>query len=434
MKSGVARRVLAGMGANGMAQAITIFIQLASLPLFLRYWDVSRYGVWLMISAVPSYFLVADVGMVTAAGNKMTMAIGRGDVAAANTIFQSALVFMLLTCGAMVLIGVPGAILFAPPGLEEFDRRLALAALILGVLLGLFSGLAEAIFRATGRYALGTTLANVVRMGEWCGYMSGLILFRSFAAVAIGGLVMRIAGSTMMMIVSARRAQGLEWRFRQAQWIEIRSLARPAISFMAFPLSNALAFQGMTLLVGSVLGASAVALFNTYRTLARVAVQATSTFSLALWPEFSLNFGGGGVFAVISMYRRAATLGVVMAIVLSLLLWGAAPMLLKLWTHGAIAFLPIPMLLMLGYAAFGGSWHVPRVFLISINEHERLAVYSLLSAAGSLLLAAIMSAAWQLDGIIWAMLLSELAIAGVSAYLVEARLSVAGCQPTNHLA
>ncbi len=434
MNTSLSRRVLAGMGANAMAQAITIFVQLASLPLFLRYWDLSRYGVWLMISAVPSYFLIADVGMVTAAGNKMTMAIGRGDVTAANTVFQSALVFMLLTCGTMILLGVPGAILFAPPGLEEFDRRLALAALILGVLLGLFGGLAEAIFRATGRYALGTTLANLVRIGEWCGYMCGLILFKSFAAVAIGGLGMRIAGLTMMMIVSARHAQGLEWRFRQAEWLEIRGMARPAISFMAFPLSNALAFQGMTLLTGSVLGTSIVAVFNTYRTLARVAVQATSTFSHALWPEFSLHFGRGGVGAVVSMYRRASTLGVVMAIALSLLLYGAAPMLLKLWTHGAIAFLPIPMLLMLAYSAVGGSWHVPRVFLISINEHDRLALYSLLSAAGSLLLAAIMSEAWQLDGIIWAMVLSEMMIAGVSAYLVEARLSLAHCQPTNHLA
>jgi len=71
------RRIIAGMGANSFGMAITIGIQLISLPLFLHYWNTSTYGVWLMLSAIPAYLSMADVGMVTAAGNRMNMAADR---------------------------------------------------------------------------------------------------------------------------------------------------------------------------------------------------------------------------------------------------------------------------------------------------------------------------------------------------------------------
>ena len=70
-------------------------IQVASLPLFLLHWDANRYGTWLMLSAVPTYLLMADVGMVATAGNRMTMEMARGRAEHANRIFHSATVFMV---------------------------------------------------------------------------------------------------------------------------------------------------------------------------------------------------------------------------------------------------------------------------------------------------------------------------------------------------
>ncbi len=417
--SALRHRIMAGMGANAAGQAISIGIQLLSLPLFLRYWDLATYGTWLMLSAVPSYFSMADVGMVTAAGNKMTMALGRGDVAAANRSFQSALVFMLLTCGSLALISMPTVLILPVPGLHGVDQRLALCALIGSVLLTFFGGLSEAIFKATGRYALGTTLANLLRLGEWCGWIAGLIVLHSFAGVAISGFVVRAIGVLFLIVQSARGSQGLQWRFNAARWNEVRAMTKPAVSFMAFPLSNALSFQGMTLLTGSVFGAGAVAVFNTYRTLARVAVQAISIFSHAFWAEFSLHFGKGGAGAVASMYRRAALLGTSLACVLSLVLYLVGPFLLRLWTHGNVGFEPSLMLLMLAYAAVGGAWHVPRVFLLSTNEHSALATWSLIFSAASIVLAMLFYPVWHLEGVVAAMLVSELAIATVCVLLVR---------------
>lgn len=411
------RRVIAGMGANSFGMAITIGIQLVSLPLFLHYWDTATYGTWLMLSAIPAYLSMADVGMVTAAGNKMTMAIGKGDVREANRVFQSAQMFMAIVCGALAVLVVP-LMLWAPlPGLATTDQRVALSAMSVGVLAALFGGLSEAVFKSTGRYATGTMLGNFVRLGEWLGFMIGLATVGSFAAVALGGLTVRLAGVLAGILLAQRGKHGLRWGTHAADSAEIRSMFKPAVSFMAFPLANALSFQGVTLLVGALFGPVAVALFNTYRTISRVAVQVTAIFSHALWPEFSRLFGQGATATLNGLFRRTSLLGAAQALLLSLVLYFLSPWMLQVWTHGAIEFVPSLMLLMLLYAAVGGIWHIPRVLLMATNQHVSLAYWSILAGVLSVGLAWLMGSELRLNGVGAAMLVSELFIAIVCSWL-----------------
>jgi O-antigen/teichoic acid export membrane protein len=370
-----------------------------------------------MLSAIPSYLSMADVGMVTAAGNKMTMAMGSGDHLTANRIFQSAQLFMTIVCGAIALVTIP-VILFAPlPWVQNFDQRLALAALCMGVLAALFGGLSEAIFKSTKRYPLGTLISNAVRVGEWLGSMIGLVMFGNFAAVALGGLLVRLIGTAIIAKVASNGQHQVHWGTAAADTLEIREMVKPAASFMAFPLANALSFQGVTLLVGALFGPAAVAIFNIYRTIARLAVQVTAIFSHALWPEFSRLFGEGGTAAVQAIYKRSALLGIAQSVLLSLILYFISPLLLKYWTHGAINFVPQLMLLMLLYAAVGGVWHIPRVFLMATNQHTDLAYWSLAASILSVGLAWLIDNTYELKGVAIAMLLSEIFIAMVCALL-----------------
>lgn len=421
------RRVVAGMGANSFGMAVTIGIQLASLPIFLHFWDTATYGTWLMLSAIPAYLSMADVGMVTAAGNKMTMAISKGDARDANRFFQSAQVFMAITCGAIAVLVVPLFLLAPLPGVDTMDKRVALTALSIGVLVSLFGGLAEQVFKSTLRYAQGTVWGNYIRVGEWLGCMAGLAVWGSFAAVALAGLAVRLIGTLLLMAIARRGTYGLSWGVQDAARSEIRSMFVPAVSFMAFPLANALSFQGVTLLVGAMFGPVAVALFNTYRTIARVAVQVTAVFSFALWPEFSRLFGLSATAELSRLFRRSAMLGTAQAISLSLLLYFFAPWILRTWTHGAIDFSPTLMLLMLVYAAIGGIWHVPRVLLMAINQHISLANWSIAVGALSVGLAWMLGNKLAIDGVAVAMILSEVAIATICTWLA---INVSANMPT----
>ena len=425
------RRVIAGMGANSFGMAITIGIQLLSLPFFLHYWNTATYGNWLILSAIPAYLSMADAGMVTAAGNKMAMAMGRDDVHEANRVFQSAQLFMAVVCSAIALVAVPLA-LFAPlPGVDSADMRTALVALSLSTLLALAGGLSEAVFKATQRYASGTMLGNFTRLAEWLGMMLGLALVGSFTAVALGGLLCRVVGLAYGSWLAQRGGHPMRWGIAAADRQELRTMAAPAVSFMAFPLANALSFQGVTLLVAAQFGPSSVALFNTYRTLCRVAVQATAIFSHALWPEFSRLFGQGDVPGLQQTYRRASWLGCIQAMLLSALLYLLSPWLLELWTHGAIAFVPSLMLGMLVYAAIGGSWHVPRVLLLATNQHAPLAGWSIAAGVLTVTLCWLLGTSYEINGVAMGMLLGEMAIALLCIRLAASLLSTPSLQVAN---
>jgi O-antigen/teichoic acid export membrane protein len=413
------RRVVAALGAGAFGQAVNVLIQLASLPLFLSHWSLATYGTWLVLSALPAYLSMADVGMVSTAGNRMTMAMGQGDVAQAQRVFHSASVFMLISCGGLALLTLPVALWAPVPGLSNTDERVAVAALVGGVLLALLGGLAEAVFRATNRYAVGTSCGTLIRLCEWLGSIAGLLGWGSFSAVALCGLAVRFGGVALTAWFSAREAQGLRWGWQDAHLSEVKAMIKPALSFMLFPLANAVSFQGVTLLVGQQFGVAVVAVFNTYRTLSRVAVQVTGVFGHAMWAEFSRLFGQGGARAVGPLYMRSAWLGLGVSVLLSVALYGVGPWLLQWWTHGAIGREPVLMSLLLAYAAVCGSWHVPRVLLMATNQHIGLAQWSLLSAAAAFALAYGLGRVMGIDGVGLGMLLAEALIAGLCLVLAH---------------
>lgn len=196
-------------------------------------------------------------------------------------------------------------------------------------------------------------------------------------------------------------------------------MIRPAVSFLAFPLANAFSFQGVTLVVGALSGTASVALFTSYRTIARLAVQLTGMFSHALWPEFGRLFGHGGPRAIEKLFRHAALLGTIQSVALCAVLYLAAPLLLRIWTHGRIEFVPGLMVWMLTYAAIGGIWHVPRVLLLSTNQHIGLAGWSLAGGVLAVILSYAFGRAWGVEGVAAAMLTAECFIALVCGYLAH---------------
>ena len=418
------QRVAAGFGANAFAQATNTAIQLLSLPLFLGKWSAATYGTWLILTALPSYFYLADGGMLTAAANRMTMATARSDVIEANAAFQSAIVFVCIVCLLVAAVAVPLVLWLPLASLDSHDHRIALVALIFAVLLQLCAGLADAQFKATGRYAKGIWLnALGVQLGGWAGSMVGLYTIGSYSAVAIGSFLAQFVALGVLIAVATRGTHGMTWGWRYASWAEVRMLLKPALSFMAFPLSNALTLQGLTLLVGHLFGAVAVAVFNTSRTLARILVQVNSLLSYALWPEFSRLYGKGNTEALSRAYRHSALAGCAPPIILSLVLYFAAPWLVRVWTHGAIVIDDTLMLALLVYAAVGGLWHIPRILLMATNQHIELAQWSVLIAVLMLGVAYALAHLMGLPGVGFAMLLSEATLAAICVHLAGRALA-----------
>ncbi len=405
----IARRIASGAGAYGYAQAVSIGTQLVALPLFLHYWDMATYGYWLALTALPFYLSMADAGVSHAACNRMIGLITQGQKARAAEVFQSAVVFLLsVSLLALLIVGVtllllPAATLLAP------HWKTVLMLLSLSVVLSLFCSLAEVIYKATGGYAAGTYLVTTGRLVDWAGGMVGLVLTRSFIGVAASALLARLGYTLLSIWLSQHRTDFLRWGVRRARWVDIRQTAAPGALFFSLSLTNALSLQGFTLLVAATLGPAATAVFNTYRTIARVVVQVTNALSNPLWPELTA-LKGQDEGAFWKLYRRANRLGLLIAAAGALLVYLASPWLLDVWTHGQIPFTAASMALFLLYAAACSATQVPRVVLMSIDRHAGLAANSLAAAVAALAVAWLVWRSTGMTGVVGAMVLGEVLV------------------------
>lgn len=396
-----------GAGAYGYAQAVSIGTQLVSLPLFLHYWDMATYGYWLALTALPFYLSMADAGISQASCNRMIGLITQGQKARAAAVFQSAVAF-LLGVSLLALIAVGGVLLLLPPStLTAPAWKTVIMLLSVSVVLSLFCSLAEVIYKATDGYAAGTYLVTTGRLVDWAGGLVGLVLTQSFIGVATAMLLARTGYTLLSLWLSQRRTDYLRWGLRQASWPDIRQTAAPGMLFLSISLTNALSLQGFTLLVAATLGPAATAVFNTYRTIARVVVQVTNALSNPLWPELTALKGRQDDDAFWRLYGRAKRLGLLIAAAGALLVFLAAPHLLAVWTHGQVPFTAADMALFLLYAAVCSATQVPRVVLMSINRHKGLAAQSLVAAVVSLVVAWLVWRGAGMAGVVGAMVLGE---------------------------
>lgn len=397
-------KLLRNLGANAYGQLITVVIQLASVPLYLHYWGVDLYGEWLLLSAIPAYLALSDIGFASVAANDMTMRVANGDRRGALEVYQSIWLFisgisMLLGAALTLLIHVvPVNVQFSITHISEAQTRQLLIVLMLYVLVGLQGGVLQAAFRAAGRYAYGTTLANTVRLAEWAMSMVALLLGGGVLVIASVTLTTRLLGLMVTWLLLQKQEQWLTLGTHAASLQQVRHLLKPAIAFMSFPLGLALSLQGMVLIIGMTLGSAPVVMFSAYRTLTRLLVQVITMLNQAVWPEISVAYGAGEVELVRYLHRKGSNISFWISLFAVVLLGAAGEWFVGLWTHHAFVQNQVLFALLLANTFLNVLWQTSWVVLMATNQHQRMTLAFIMSAVFALLLAALVMPVLGVNG------------------------------------
>ncbi|MCW6506561.1 lipopolysaccharide biosynthesis protein [Lichenifustis flavocetrariae] len=386
-------RLLRGIGANLYGQVVTILIQLVSVPVLIGAWGSAHYGIWLLLSAVPTALAFADGGLILASGTAMTMAMGRGDRAIAADLFgqaAQAVIMALVTIGCVVgglLAIVPAAALAVACPLAPEETRCILALMTAIVLLGVLGSLPGAAFRAGGHYAFGVAAAQTIRFGEAVAVLAVARAGGGLAAAASTWLAARLVGSVLLAGLLAHR---LPWvrgaRLRRTSF-DLGSLLRPALASLAVPAAFAASLQGVTLAIGFALPPSAVAAFATARTLARALVQLAGLVTHALMPEMALVAGRGDGRAMAAVSRLNRWMSVAALVPGWILLLVAAPWVIAVWTGGRLPIDPYVLPLVATTALVHGLWLSQANMILAVNRPADYAWMFLLTSVATAMLA-----------------------------------------------
>jgi O-antigen/teichoic acid export membrane protein len=376
--------------SQAYSQGVNIGSQLLLLPLMINFWGAERYGAWLIISALPSYLSMADLGFAQISANDMTMRMARGDKDGAVIVNQTAWLFnaiisvTLLVAFALFVTVFPIEAAFNISNVGE--NHVALATFLLGVLTlsSLAFGVVGAGMRSVGLLWLVVTSNTTSRLTEvilliTCTYLGG-----GFLTVALLMLLNRFLVLVPVSYWFYRRHSYLWPSVRQADVRLMRKMVVPSVAYMSYTLSYALTIQGFSLLIGVFLGPVAVVIVNAIRTLTRLGRTAASVVISSVEPVFAHLAGNGAKDAEKKTFRYLLAAAAVGTAIYVCGIWLFGEMFLAWWTRGTVVNHNMLMYLMLIGVVFEIGWYTFQTPFVSTNRHSLFALWLLILSFASL--------------------------------------------------
>ncbi len=400
----VRERLIQSFAAQGFGQVITIVIQVLSIPLFLTFWGAHLYGEWLLLSTIPSYITLSNLGFGIAAATEMTLSVARGDKERALNVFQSTWIF--ISAISLFLIVLFFALVFFIPitgwlNLQLISLTQAREIIILFILqLALLQhrGMYDAMYRTDGNFARGVTIFNIWKLAEFVA--SALVVWRGGGPVAVAGVVLgtQVVATALVHLDLRRLSPWLIWGWSQARVDTLKQIAGPAIGFVGFPIGYALSIQGMTMVIGIFLGPAVVVAFSTTRTLTRFVWQIMNAISNSTQVEFSVAMGKNDIDLARHIHRRSCQLAVWLTAISSIVLALTGRYIYTVWTKGKVQYDPVLFGILLFASIADTVWSTSYAVPLAINKHQKMAGIYVGSTTISLAAACVLASVAGLHG------------------------------------
>ncbi len=409
------RRVITlGVAANAYGQAVSVLVQILTIPVLLSAWGAQLYGEWLIVSTIPAYLALADLGLSAVGANEMTMLYARGDFARVAILYKSVRFIILLA--SIIFAAIVIAVAYAFPIGHIFSLSILRDDQIVGIvtvlsiytIFSLQGSVMDGAYRASGKYALGTMITNTVRLVEWMAVVGVAILGATPIQVALALLIARGIGLIVSVFILRRTVDWIKSVLCKPSMDAVRSLLKPAAAYLVMLSGNALSIQGIQLIVGALASPVAVAIFSVYRTLGRLMLQGVNLVNHALWPEFSRLYGLGNLTLLRLYFLRSIAFSIWFSIASVIFLMIAGDSIIDLWTKGRIGYDDHLLFLLLLGSAIGCCWQTAKVVLLATNLHWKVGWVYLLSAVLSVSIAALLVSSDNIHGVAIAIIVGEL--------------------------
>jgi O-antigen/teichoic acid export membrane protein len=403
------RRILLTGGSSLLVKAISVSINLFTVPLTLNYLGVERYGLWMTISSVMVLMGFADMGLGNGLLNAIAKAKGLNNKRDAQVAVSSTF-FILLTISLVLL----GAFLLSYPFISwykvfnvnsavgKIEAGPTMMALIIPLLVNMPLGVIQRIqegnqegFKFQLYLILGSILSFISIL--LCVYFKAGLPWLVFC-YSIGPIIATCVNGAIMFL---RKYPELRPRFSNFKMGVGKDLIRIGLVFFVLQLFTLLATASDNIVISRTLGPSSVAIYEIVKKMFLFSM-ITQIIIQPLWPAFGEAIEKGDMIWVKNTLKKALVLsiGVGAFITLPLLIFGKQ--IVSIWvgpTYSPSWSLLLGFYVFMFLSNYGG---VMSTFLNSGRLIKKQVVMVGLASTSAFLLKFYLSSSIGVSGVIWA--------------------------------
>lgn len=362
------------IAANLFGVCVNLLNQIALVPLYIIFWGNDLYADWIVLSAITVIFSMSDIGLNTVIQNRFSIKLSQNNNSECNSLLTNNFIIVSFIF-SLSLIGISLYLYFVDIvssfGLHSISRNEAgciLVLIVVRIYLGMYSGIENAIYKATHN-------------NSRCVYIDQFSALTTVIITALC-LFLHLRLSTMCILlcippiivilfkrIDSKKYYDYKFSLRNVDKNLLKTLLKPAVAFLSFPIGNAFLLQGFTFIINKYFGANDVVSYNTTRTMCNFIIILLGTIQTSVWPEYSIAFGKQDFQRMRILHSKALTITFIGAFLCSLVIMILGPIIYLYWTNGHVSFSYSLMSVFLISIILNMLWSASGVTLLSTNNH-----------------------------------------------------------------
>ncbi|MGB4593269.1 MAG: oligosaccharide flippase family protein [Coriobacteriia bacterium] len=292
------RRLISNTLANGMAQFTAMASSLLFMPLLIRSFGLSEYGLYLLASSIAAYASLVDFGVGTSLVKNVAERSARGDAKGLGKYISTALVFYigagLLVAALLGTVAVfAGAIFKVTPEQAHLLRNLLLVVAAASILTWptTTGGL---VLAGLQRFTISATTAILAAAANLGVMLAVLLLHQGPFTLIVGQSIVAIAAGATNTQLARRALKGVRFHPSEADYAIFKDILSFSWVIFVLQLCTVVIYQQTDRIVlGVFLGAAAVTLYESAGKMQGFVMQLTQFAGSAVMP-FATQLGAEG--------------------------------------------------------------------------------------------------------------------------------------------
>lgn len=423
----ISDRLRKGTFANGYGFAVNLLVQLANVPLMISSWGISLYGEWLILTAIPAYITLSNIGIGDATATEMCIRYAKGGKQGALELFKSSwktiTITSLLVFAVVLLISsvLPIKDIFEFSQISSRALFIIIIAYSIDIIIGIQGSILKGPFRCDGNYHLHALISNHTRFSQFVvgaillGFGSGPVAF------ILSYLCIRVIGTAYMVFCIKKKSPWINLRKPVIRFDLIKQILNPSLGFLSYSLGNTFINQAVIIFVGIFLGPISVVVFSTARTLSRVSLKILNISTNAYIPEMSSAFGSGKTKILRGLNRNLGFICIWLCAGTTLFLLSFGEQIIYIWTSGTVQVGRSFFLAVLLETFVFSAWSYSSICLMAANKHLKAVIWYCVVSTICLIIIPVILPVFGLIAVPYVFIVG---LTGVLAYAIHSMLLV----------